>query len=281
MDAREVIRTVQLLAACEVAPEVFAQVMPRLHTCMAPFVDPCGGHALPPHATTSLPGLLSDVERQNVDAIADPCGQDRLGLQRCIGWADGDEAPVRQAWRAPVGKPWGQEDGVLVCDPAAFPTSGRESVGVARPWCGRLGPVDHGHVALSLGYVSRPGHPLVDRRLSLPKAGTHDQARLDHAGVPQACRGSRTRHPWALEMLASHGPALPQGGLAGDDERGRPSWCRRRLAAWGERHMVAVPSHTLRRALETEPPADRGRGRRPTRPWPSVRPWSPSLDDGA
>ena len=49
-------------------------------------------------------------------------------------------------------------------DPSAFPKSGRESVGVARQWGGRLGKVANGQVALSLGDVSRQGHTLVDQR---------------------------------------------------------------------------------------------------------------------
>jgi len=281
MDARYAIRKVQLLAECEVAPEVFAQVMPRLHTFMAPFVDTFGGHVLHQHATTYIHGLLSDVERKNVESIAYHFGQDRLGLQRFIGWADWDDAPLRQALRDQVGKHLGQEDGVLVFDPSAFPKSGRESVGVARQWCGRLGKVDNCQVAMYLGYVSRKGHTLVDMRLYLPKEWTQDQARLDKAGVPKAYRGYRTRHQLALEILASNGPALPHGWIAGDDEMGRPYWFRRRLAALGERYMLAVPSNTLIRDLETEPPAYSGRGRRPTRPWQSVMQWSQSLDDGA
>jgi hypothetical protein len=39
MDARYSIRRAQLLEECQVAPEVFAPVMPRLHAFMAPLVD--------------------------------------------------------------------------------------------------------------------------------------------------------------------------------------------------------------------------------------------------
>ena len=45
--------------------------------------------------------------------------------------------------------------------------------------------------------------------------------------------------------------------------------------------MLAVPSNTTRRALEVQPPEESGRGRRPTRPWPSVEAWSQSLADEA
>jgi len=154
-------------------------------------------------------------------------------LQGFSGWADWDDEPVRQALRGQVGTQWGQEDGVLVFDPSAFPKSGRASVGVARQWGGRLGNVDHGQVAISLGYVSRMGHTLVALRLYLPQAWTQEKTRLEKAGVPKARRGYRTRHQWALEMLEKNGAALPHRWMAGDDEMGRPSWWRRRLAALG------------------------------------------------
>ena len=63
MDARYTIRKNQLLDECQVAPEIFEQVIPRLHTCMEPFVDTFQEQALSHHAKTSVSGLLSDVER--------------------------------------------------------------------------------------------------------------------------------------------------------------------------------------------------------------------------
>jgi hypothetical protein len=38
MDAQYATRKQQLLAACQVAPAIFHEVMPRLATCMRPFV---------------------------------------------------------------------------------------------------------------------------------------------------------------------------------------------------------------------------------------------------
>ncbi len=281
MDARDAFRKNPLRQACEGAPEMFEQVIPRLYTCMEPFVKTFQGQGADQHAKTSVCGLLSDVERQNVASIADRVGQSRLPLQACIGWEAWDDEPLRSAWRRQGKNPWGQGDGVLVCEPSGRPKSGRESVGVARQWCGRLGKVDPCQVAMSLGDGSSKGHPLLDPRLSWPKAWTKEKARLDKAGVPTAARGARPRHPLALERLAAHGAGLPHRGRAGDDEMGRPDWCRRRLEVWGERDLLAVPSHPLRRALEVEPPGDSGRGRRPTRPWQTVEAWSQSLGDEA
>ena len=189
MDARYSIRKTQLLEEWQVAPEVFAQVIPRLPTFMAPFVATLPGQAPRGHAQTYVRGLRSDVERKNVESIAYHFGQERLGLQGFIGWGDWDETTLRQELRHQVGAQLGQEDGVLVFDPSALPKSGQESVGVVRQWCGRLGTVDNCQVAIYLGYVSRQGHTLVDLRWYLPKAWTQDKARLDKAGVPKACRG--------------------------------------------------------------------------------------------
>jgi SRSO17 transposase len=281
MEARYAIRKHQLLEECQVAPEIFDQVIPRLATFMAPFVETLQGQALTQHAQTSVSGLLSDVERKNVESIAYHVGQNRLGLQGFIGWADWADTPLRQTLRDQVGQQLGQGDGVLVFDPSAFPKSGRESVGVARQWCGRLGKVDNCQVAIYLGYVSGQGHTLVDLRLYLPKEWTHEKARLQKAGVPKAHRGYRTRHQLALDMLEKHGPALPHAWIAGDDEMGRPYWFRRRLAEVGERYLLAVPSNTLMRDLETAPPVSSGRGRQPQRPWQSVAQWSQGLGDDA
>jgi SRSO17 transposase len=49
----------------------------------------------------------------------------------------------------------------------------------------------------------------------------------------------------------------------------------------GERYLLAVPSNTTIRDLETPPPEYGGKGRHPTRPWQSVVAWSQALDDAA
>ena len=277
MDTEYAIRKLQLLEECEVAPEIFQQVMPRLATFMAPFVASFCRQEPFQHAHTYVCGLLSDVERKNIESIAYRFGQDRLPLQRFIGWAEWDDAPLRQELARQVAEQLGQADGVLVFDPSAFAKSGGESVGVARQWCGRLGKVDNCQVAIYLGYVSATDHSLVDRRLYLPKEWTNDKARLDKAGVPHERRGYRSRHQLALDMLQERGASLPHGWIAGDDEMGRPYWFRRRLEQLAERYMLAVPGTTLIRDREVDPPAYSGRGRRPKRPWQRVDQWSAAL----
>ncbi len=132
MEARDAFRKTQLLDECQVAPEIFEQVIPRLSTFMEPFVQTFHEQAADQHAKTSVGGLLSDVERKNVASIASRCGQSRLPLPGFIGWAAWADEPWRQELIVPVNTHLGPADGVWVCDPSGFPKSGREAVGGAR-----------------------------------------------------------------------------------------------------------------------------------------------------
>jgi SRSO17 transposase len=196
-----------------------------------------------------------------------------MPLQWFLGMSDWDHEPLRDELVRQVGQTLGDDDGVLVFDPSGFPKSGRQSVGVARQWCGRLGKVDNCQVAVYMGYVSRHEHALVDVRLYLPKEWTTDKQRCRKAGVPNGTR-YRSRHQLCLEMLKTHGDLLPHSWIAGDDEMGRPYWFRRHLKRLGEQYLLAVPSNTLICDLEADPPAYSGRGRHPKRPWTRVDKWN-------
>ena len=102
MEARYALRKTQLLAECQIAPEIFEQVIPRLYTFMKPFVTSFQGQAADQHAKTYVCGLLSNVERKNIESIAYRFGQSRLPLQSFIGWDEWDDAPLRDALRDQV-----------------------------------------------------------------------------------------------------------------------------------------------------------------------------------
>ena len=170
-------RKQELLDECKIAPQVFDEVVPRLEGFMSPFVESFVRTEQVEHSKTFVQGLLSNLDHKNVESIAYRFGQERLPLQWFIGVSDWDHEPLRDELVRQVGKTLGDQDGVLVFDPSAFPKSGRKSVGVARQWCGRLGKVDNCQVAVYMGYVSRHEHALVDTRLYLPKEWTTDKQR--------------------------------------------------------------------------------------------------------
>jgi SRSO17 transposase len=276
MEAEFEARKQELLEECTVAPQVIDRVLPRLERFMEPFVEPLVRREQQEHAHTFEQGLLSDLKHKNVESIAYRFGQDRMPLQWFVGVSDWDHEPLRDELVRQVGEQLGEKDGVIVFDPSGFPKSGKESVGVARQWCGRLGKVDNCQVAVFMGYVSSKEHALVDTRLFLPKEWTQNKARREKAGVPKGVR-YRTRHQLCLEMLAQHGDRLPHAWVTGDDEMGRPYWFRRRLNALGEQYLLAVPCNTQIRDLEVDPPAYSGRGRYPKRPWTRVDEWAAAL----
>ena len=70
MEARYATRKQQWLEECQVAPEIFDQVRPRLATFLAPFVESFCRQEPDQHAHTYVCGLLSDVGRTNVASIA-------------------------------------------------------------------------------------------------------------------------------------------------------------------------------------------------------------------
>ena len=143
MEARYALRKRQLLDECQMDPEIFEQVMPRLHTFMKPFVRIFQGQAADQHAKTYVCGLLSNVERKNIESIAYRLGQSRLPLQSFIGWdAWGTMPPCARSCGAKSRRSCTKAMGCRCSSPSGFPKSGRESVGVARQWCGRLGKVD-------------------------------------------------------------------------------------------------------------------------------------------
>jgi SRSO17 transposase len=95
----------------------------------------------------------------------------------------------------------GTDDSFLLIDETGFPKKGRDSVGVARQWCGRLGKVDNCQTAVfaSLGKGSMA--TLIDTALFLPKEWTLDRARMAEAGVPEAEQTYRTKHELALDLI--------------------------------------------------------------------------------
>lgn len=280
MERRFALRKAAMLAECEVSPEVFRGIEQRLAAFAEPFADLLIQEAQRQHAQDYVSGLLSDLERKNVESIAYRHDQDRKNLQHFIGSAVWDHQPLLMELARQVGEELGEEDAVIVFDPSAFPKQGKQSVCVARQWCGRLGKVDNCQVAVYMGYVSRVDHALVNTRLYMPQEWASDRARRKKAGVPKHVR-FQTRHAQALEMLDEQGHLLPHTWIAGDDEMGRNAAFRRDLHERGEQYLLAVPCDTLIRDLEAEPPKYQGRGAVPKQPFVRVDKWRDALADDA
>lgn len=251
----------ELESECKISRSTLAAASNRLDAFMQPFLVNYRRREQESHARTVVQGLCSDLEHKNGESLAYLSGLDRKAIQHFIGESRWDDEPLRNELGRQIGSQLGEPDGVLAFDPSAFPKSGRESVGVARQWCGRLGKIDNCQVGVYLAYVSSKGHALVDTELYLPKEWTNDKQRMKRAGVPKAKQRYGTRHAICLELLDRHGEQLPHSWITGDDEIGRPAGFRRELRDRSERYLLAVPCNTTICDLDVPPPEYSGRGR--------------------
>jgi len=279
MERRFQARLDELHRNAHVPPGLFCGLTPRLNTFLRPFVAALTRGEQRGNAGQYVRGLLSNLGAKTAEAIAYLHDRDRQGLQKFVGQSPWDHRPLLAELARQVGAELGEPDAVLAFDPSSFAKKGDRSVGVQRQWCGRLGKLENCQVGVYLAYVSRRDHALVDTRLYLPREWTRKKKRMFEAGVPSETR-FRTRHELAPDMLDEHGPTLPHGWVAGDDEMGRSSWFRQQLQSRGERYLLAVPSNTSVRDLSAEVP-DAGWGRRPKAPFVRADRWAAGLPAGA
>lgn len=272
MERRFTVRFEELMAEAEVKPEALEGVLERLEEFVEPFAASLAHAAQRDHLGEYLAGLVSNIQRKNIESIAYLHEQDRQPLQKFIGQKPWEWQPLIAELSRQIAATIGQADGVLVIDPSGVLKQGKASVGVARQWCGRAGKVDNCQVGVYLGYVTRKEHALVDTRLYLPKHWTKDKKRCKRAGIPKEVR-FRTRHELALEMLREHGAVLPHRWVTGDDEMGRNSHFREELRAMNEQYLLAVPSNTLIRDLDAPPPSYGGSGQPPKVPFQRADSW--------
>jgi SRSO17 transposase len=280
MERRYQVRLRELLDDAVVHPGQLQGMLARLERFVEPFAACLVRTKQRQLAQTYVAGLVSQVKRKNVESIAYHHDQDRQLLQKFVGQYTWDHKPLVGELVRQVSVTLGCPGAVLVFDPSAFPKQGNESVGVQRQWCGRLGKVDNCQVGVFMAYVSPQEHALVDMRLYLPKSWARSKKRRAKVGVPAEVK-FRTRHELTLEMLDEHAAALPHDWVAGDDEMGKVPEFRGQLHRRGERYLLAVPSNTLIRDLDAEPPPYSGRGRQPKSPWMRGDRWCKALPNSA
>jgi SRSO17 transposase len=118
-------------------------------------------------------------------ALRVPGGSVR-GLQRFRSEVPWDEEHMRWTSHQLGAAEMGEPDGILMFDETGFVKKGKDSVGVARQYCGTLGNVENCPVGVCAGYAARQGYALVDKRLFLPEVWWTDAyaARRTKCHVP-------------------------------------------------------------------------------------------------
>ena len=265
MERRFELRLEELLEDAVLDPRIPEGMLDRLERFIKPYAAIMESPAKEQHLWEYVAGLFSDVKRKNAETIAYFHDQDRQALQKFIGQSLWDDGLLIEELSRQVGAELGESDGVLVFDPSAFRKQGKDSVGVARQWCGRYGKIDNCQVGIYLGYVSRKEHALVDVRLYLNKDWAKDKRGGRSAVSPKRFVSKRAM-PWPWRCLPNTrqycltlglpettkwGVARHFAGICALCENSICSRCRRTLwcAIWKQRRLSTLVADLVPRFL--------------------------------
>jgi SRSO17 transposase len=222
-----------------------------------------------------LHGLLLEIPRKSIEpmvlALEGANAKAVRTMQLFI--SDGtwdDNALLQRHWQE-VETLLGEDDGVLTLDGSDFLKQGQESVGVKRQYCGEVGKRANCQAGVYLGYASRTGYTLLDRRLYLPQEWVEDEAfaeRRRRCGVPKGIT-FQTKPTLGGEMIAAvhHSGSLRVQWVTCDEAFGRDTSLLDHIDGLGLWYFAEVPhdTHVWRQRPATAVPAWSGQGRKPTR----------------
>jgi SRSO17 transposase len=222
------------------------------------------------HSEVYLRGLLSNVRRKNVEAIAlrfagddgrAAAEKEVVALQGFITASPWPWAPLQAEIQAvfaeelaPSASP-GPRGVVGVIDESGFVKQGSESVGVGQQYCGRLGKTANCQVGVFLIGVTPAGTALLDHQLFLPEAWANDPKRRKKTHVPREVT-FQTKPEIAAEMIRRTRQAghVRFSWIVGDALYGDSGKLLDALEGMGQRYVLAVKANTL---VWTQDPAGR------------------------
>jgi SRSO17 transposase len=142
-------------------------------------------------------GLLSSLQRKNVEAIALEFSKPPRTLQRFVESIKWDEDRVRDECQQLVAREHAHEQAIGCLDESGTAKSGDHTVGAARQWLGSRGKVDNGVVAVHLSYAAPGFQCLLDSELYLTQEWAADPVRRKKTTSPtRSCCAPSRRSPW-------------------------------------------------------------------------------------
>jgi SRSO17 transposase len=154
--------------------------------------------------TVYIKGLLGNIKRKSVEPIAlEYVGESGVrGLQNFIQRSNFDDEKILCHYQNELAETITSPNGMLSVDGSDFPKKGKNSVGVKRQYCGRLGKVENCQAAVFTAYAGENGYGIIDRELYLPKEWFDDE----HAELRKKCqvpttKEFKTKNKIALEMI--------------------------------------------------------------------------------
>jgi len=151
-----------------------------------------------------LQGLLGEMRRKNIEAIAlKYLGDSRVrSLQKFITNYRWDETVMMARAKAMLSELIAEENAMITLDGSDIPKKGKESVGVARQYCGNTGKTDNCQAGVFVGYTSSKGYGLIERELYMPEQwfGEEYAERRGKCQVPEDLV-FKTKNQIGLELI--------------------------------------------------------------------------------
>jgi SRSO17 transposase len=234
----------------------------------------CPGFAL---LQVYVQGLLSDLQRKNVEAIALERGTPPRTLQRFLESIKWDEAGVRDQGQRLVAREHTHPEAIGCVDESGTAKSGSHTVGATRQWLGSRGKVDNGVVGVHLSYAAPGFQCLLDSEVYLDKEWAADAVRRKQNYVPDEVE-FRTKPQIAMDLIdraLAHGVRVQAWTF--DEGYGRDTAFLDGLERRRQVFVAEVPTNfhgwvIQPRVLPSGPSSRRGRKKkypRLARGWPS------------
>ena len=149
-----------------------------------------------------IKGLLSNLQRKNVEAMALEFGKAPRTLQRFLESIKWDEAGMRDECQRQVARKDAHPLAIGCLDESGTRKSGSHTVGVARQWLGSCGKVDNGVVGVHFSYCAPRFQCLLDSEVYLPKEWVNDPARRKKTASPTRSSSAPSRRsPWTWSIV--------------------------------------------------------------------------------
>jgi SRSO17 transposase len=142
-------------------------------------------------------GLMSELQRKNVEAIALEYGKSPRTLQRFLETVKWNETGVRDECQRLIAREHAHAEAFGCIDESGAAKSGTDTVGVGRQWLGSCGKVDNGVVGVHLSYSAPEFRCLLDSQLYLPEEWASDPVRRKKTTYRMTwCSAPNRRSPW-------------------------------------------------------------------------------------
>ena len=138
-------------------------------------------------------GLLSNVQRKNVEALALVQQMAPRTLQRFLESIRWDEERLRDRCQRLVAAEHADPEALGVIDETGTTKSGRHTAGVKRQYNGNRGKVENCVNTVALSYASANFHCLLDARLYLPEEWASNLVRRKKTTFPMRSSSRRSR----------------------------------------------------------------------------------------